>query len=170
MAKTKQSATSIKRQKVRAKSFWRLLGSGSLNLVYVYKKTRRIILNAFSPENFILIDGKVQCVDVDMTLSRSSADSKLYFRDNRKKKAFDNYWNNNRHKYPRTITIIRNLLYSEEHLTANEILDCHINYEVIFALSYHRKNNIPINQGILNDLLDANTVLLDESNEKLATI
>ena len=124
----------------------------AVKIVDIYRQTRNIILDAGGRNNFLVHEGKVICVDVDVALRRGSLVSDS-FRTERD--MIEDYLVGcSRAGKPQTVSVIRTLLYLQKHLAPKDIKDEYINLQFIEKLHILRDAKLALTPQIMSGLLD----------------
>ncbi len=125
-------------------------------LIDIYKRTRRIVVDAPAKKNFLTVKDsrgkeKTICIDVDWALRRTNSKESLNATDDIYK-TYDAFFKAYISKYPKTISLIKNLLYLEERLDPPHTLDIYITPKVIESLTLFRNQKYPLSCSLLKNL------------------
>lgn len=121
-------------------------------LIEIYKRTRRVIMDGCGNGNMLLVDDEAFCIDVDQAFGRDSPVSKDGFKDIGYK-AFDEYWRRYSRGYgskPKSINVIRTLHYLEQYLKPFDIQNKYLTETSIKRLNLFRLNKLVISKDDLS--------------------
>lgn len=125
-----------------------------------YRLYRRIFADACGYHNYLNVNGKIECIDVDVSHHRNSPlcmridDEVIQF--GKKNSNYGPYW----HQYktlfhrPKSVQMTKTLLYLEQQLNAEEILDCYLIPEMIDKLHSYERYQRPLCATTLQQLFE----------------
>jgi len=134
----------------------------AVELVNIYKKSGRIVFDAPTEGNVLVVDEsdtvgkktKTKVVDVDLAMKRSESPLSRKYASNLINNQFAHYWSDpdlNR-KFPKTLDIIQNLIYFEDHVSYGSPQTAGITYASIAALTYGRQQKIPLTSVLFQEI------------------
>ncbi|MFC7782141.1 hypothetical protein [Legionella taurinensis] len=140
-------------------------------VVEVYQATRRIVLDAATRGNVLtrLDTGEVIVVDVDLALNLRNSTASLNFAETLHER-FQSYWNDPdlNKNMPNTLEVTRNLIFLEEQLSSKDIdtlaSENHLTLANLKSLSWLRRHNKPLTQGLFLELLVLNQANIEISD------
>ncbi|NBX84452.1 MAG: hypothetical protein EBQ95_02450 [Gammaproteobacteria bacterium] len=87
-----------------------------LAIIEIYQRTGNIIADGCNKDNFVLVDDKAICVDMDLAIHRKSIDSIEYFNEVIKHETFDTFYTEFQDvRHPREV--VQTLFYIEKYLS-----------------------------------------------------
>lgn len=139
----------------------------ALELLRIYKETRRIVLDGSLYNNFKKDSkGQIICIDTGNAFRRNSKINAQIFGTNNIGKIADSeqyqiFFMKMKNRYGRNflpLVMIKNLFYLEKNLDKKEIKDEYLDYNTIIALSFIVNHEISITENVLK-VLNKNAVL-----------
>lgn len=125
----------------------------------LYREHRRIVVDGCGKKNFLSFNGEIIIVDVDQALHSDSPTSERILNEivelGKKNSVCEKYWDDfsEHHNMPRSVQMIKTLLYLESQLPAIKILDKYIKADVIEKLHDYQIFNKIITTRVLESLL-----------------
>lgn len=133
-------------------------------VIAIYLRTRRIIIDASGRDNFKVHDGEVICIDPEMsTRRRRSIGSEDIFKD-----LFDNPDYNEMHEFffktaqtsPKTTMVVKGLLYLEAYFSEQDLFDTYelakfLNSDFLSSIHLFSLHQLPLLEADLRFLIHA---------------
>ena len=120
-----------------------------------YRIHRRVFADACGYKNYLNVDGVIECIDVDVSRHRDSPigqriDKEIIELGN-PKSVYNPYWQDytDIHDRPLSVQMTKTLLYLEQQLDANDILDCYLIPEVINTLHRYQRQDLNLSANKL---------------------
>ncbi|AHE66875.1 hypothetical protein Loa_01322 [Legionella oakridgensis ATCC 33761 = DSM 21215] len=126
------------------------------SLIDIYRRTRNIVIDAASPGNFLMHQGRALLVDTDEALQRGSPATVAFLSDPENQAAIISYWSKlERPPYNKSniVAILKTLLYMEQYLASSDLIDEYITPAVIKKLHIFRERRIPLDVPTMEMLL-----------------
>jgi hypothetical protein len=90
-----------------------------LSIIEIYQRTGNIIADGCNQDNFVLVDDRAICVDMDLAIRRNSIDSNEYFNEVIKHETFDTFYTKFKDvRHPREV--VQTLFYIEKYLSPEQ--------------------------------------------------
>ena len=115
-----------------------------------YRIHRRVFADACGYKNYLNVDGQIECIDVDVSRHRDSPIGQRIDKEviefGQKGSVYNPYWREYMHKYkmPKAVQMTKTLLYLEQKLEANDILDEYLVPEVMNELHDFQRLKAPL--------------------------
>lgn len=123
-------------------------------LMKIYRDTRNIVADAPSHNNFLRVNGETVCVDVDNAFRRGSPVSEKYYQKNEGLQSHQDFFDDMEARgFPKTVKVIRSLIYLERYLSQDQIKNDYIQPGILDKLHVFEKNAEIITEQTLDMLL-----------------
>ena len=125
-----------------------------------YRLYRRIFADACGDHNYLNVNGKIECIDVDVSYQPNSPIGKRandeVIRLGKKDSPYNDYWHDYAtfHHRPKSVQMTKTLLYIEQQINAKDILDHYLIPEVIEKLHPYQRNQYPISSTLLKQFFE----------------